>query len=83
MLDGPCLVFIEVRYRRSTQFTTPDVTVDFRKQRKIIRSAAMFNARHHDYTNYPMRFDVVAIAGEKPPSIKWIRDAFRPTDSVL
>lgn len=83
MLDGRCLTFIEVRCRRSTQFTEPGLTVDFRKQRKIIRTAAMFGARNHGYANHTMRFDVVAIEGESPPIIKWIRDAFRPTDSGL
>jgi Holliday junction resolvase-like predicted endonuclease len=30
-----------------------------------------------------MRFDVIAIEGEDPPVIQWIRDAFRPNDSTL
>jgi len=56
-----------------------------RKQRKLIRTAALFLSRRPQYANSVMRFDVVAIdadaAGEK--TIEWIKDAFRPSDSRL
>lgn len=81
MLDGDCLVFVEVRYRRSTAFTRPAFTVDHRKQRKIIRTAALFSARYRNYAKHVMRFDVVAVEGADTPVVKWIRDAFRPTDA--
>ena len=83
MLDGECLTFIEVRSRRSSQFANPSTTVDARKQRKLIGTAAMFVARHDRFADYTMRFDVVSIEGAAPPSIRWIRDAFRPDDSAL
>jgi len=83
MLDGECLTFIEVRSRRSTRFTAPAPTVDHRKQRKIIRTAAFFAARNRKFSNHVMRFDIVAIEGEDPPTVKWIQDAFRPDDSTL
>ena len=83
MLDQRCLTFIEVRYRRSSGFMEPVVTVDRHKQRKIIRTAAMFAARNHQFATLTMRFDVVALEGEDPPAITWIRDAFRPNDSTL
>jgi putative endonuclease len=83
MLHERCLAFIEVRYRRSSGFMKPVVTVDRHKQRKIIRTAAMFTARNHQFANLIMRFDVVALEGADPPAINWIRDAFRPNDSTL
>ena len=83
MLDGECLVFIEVRYRKSSNFLTPMITVDNRKQRKILRTAALFLSRHGRYANQTIRFDVVAITGEDQRQISWVRDAFRPTDSTL
>jgi putative endonuclease len=83
MLDDLCLVFVEVRYRRSTSFTKPGPTVDYRKQRKIVRTAALFGVRNRAYANHVMRFDVVAITGDDRSDIQWIRDAFRPNDSVL
>jgi len=81
MLDQQCLVFVEVRYRQSTSFTEPGLTVDHHKQRKIIRTAALFGARNRALANHVMRFDVVAVEGSNPPTTKWIRDAFRPESS--
>lgn len=83
MLHGDCLTFVEVRYRTSARFASPAPTVDRHKQRKIVRTAAMFIARRPHYAGLAMRFDVVAITGGKDSTIKWIRDAFRPVDSTL
>jgi putative endonuclease len=83
MLDERCLAFIEVRYRRSSEFLKPVLTVDYHKQRKIIRTAAIFTARNHRFSDLTMRFDVVALEGADMPAINWIRDAFRPNDSTL
>ncbi|HSG97643.1 MAG TPA: YraN family protein [Woeseiaceae bacterium] len=77
MLDGQCLTFIEVRYRSSSQFVDPLLTVDQRKQRKLVHAAALFLSRHRFYTNHSTRFDVVAIDEN---GIRWVRDAFRPDD---
>jgi len=83
MLHDDCLVFVEVRYRTSSSFTQPGHTVDRRKQRKIIRTAAMFIARNHRYSLSTTRFDVVAVEGLDDTSIDWIPDAFRPNDGTL
>ena len=85
MLDQNCLVFVEVRFRASNRFSRASLTVDIHKQRKLIRTAALFLARRERYANQICRFDVVAIDadnyGEK--SVEWIKDAFRPADSGL
>ena len=83
MQDRDCLAFIEVRCRRSTAFVTPGHTVDTRKQRKIVRTAAMFLSRERRFANVRVRFDVIAIEGRSIDSVTWIRDAFRPDDSML
>ena len=83
MMDGDCLSFVEVRSRSSSQFTNPSNTVDARKQRKLISTAAMFVARNDRFATCTMRFDVVSIEGSTRPRIRWIRDAFRPDDSAL
>jgi putative endonuclease len=83
MLDGECLAFVEVRYRASTDFVAPVDTVEYHKQRKIIRTAAMFVARNRAYARHTMRFDVVAISGAENLSVSWIKDAFRPNNSTL
>jgi len=85
MQDKDCLVFVEVRYRASNRFSRASLTVDIHKQRKLIRTAALFLAKRSQFANSVCRFDVVAIdaddQGEK--TIEWIRDAFRPADSRL
>lgn len=83
MLHGDCLTFVEVRCRQSTRFSPPALTVDIHKQRKILRTAAMFLASKRRYARHTMRFDVVAITGGKNGTIEWIQDAFRPSDSTL
>jgi putative endonuclease len=83
MLHDQCLAFIEVRFRRSNSFAAASHTVDRHKQKKIIRTAAMFIARNRRFAMASMRFDVVAIEGSDQPSIEWIADAFRPNDSTL
>lgn len=83
MLDNTCLVVIEVRYRSSSRFSDPALTVDRRKQRKLARTTALFLARHKRFAEHPVRFDVLSIAGDDATRIRWIRDAFRPGDSML
>ncbi len=83
MLHDACLVFIEVRYRRATHFTAPAPTIDRRKRRKIVATAAMFVAREPHFADRTMRFDVVAISADRHDPIDWIQDAFRPPDGTL
>jgi len=83
MLDDDCLTFVEVRYRASTAFAQASHTVDRHKQRKIVRTAAMFLARNQRFSSFTMRFDVVALEGGEAPTINWIKDAFRPINSSL
>lgn len=83
--DGDAIVFVEVRYRASNRFSRAGQTVDIHKQRKLIRTAALFTAMRPKYANCVMRFDVVAIDADEhgKKTIDWIKDAFRPTDSRL
>ncbi len=83
MLHDDCLVFVEVRFRTSARFSSPEMTIDSRKQRKIIRTAAVFLASTQQFATHPVRFDVVAITGDGDAGIRWIQDAFRPQDSTL
>lgn len=67
--DKEYLVFVEVKYRKSTQTGDPLEAVNLRKQKKIIQTA-----RHYLYqkkmTDVPCRFDVIGISGEKLFHIK-------------
>ncbi len=81
MLDGTTLVFIEVRYRRDDRFGGGAASVDFRKQRKLVRAAQLFLQRHPRYADGPCRFDVVEADGDPAaPQLRWLRDAFRADD---
>lgn len=75
--DDDCLVFVEVRARANAHFAFPADTVDYHKQKKIIRTAEFFLLQYAQYSNNPCRFDVVGIDfSASPPSVEWIKDAF-------
>lgn len=78
--DGPCLVFVEVKARRTLECGTPAEAVTPRKQRRIIAMARDYLARHPtDATE--CRFDVVGILlpDDGAPVIEIIRNAFDAT----
>ena len=77
-LTDAILVFVEVRYRSSEVYGSPAATVDSRKQAKILNTARAFLAKHTEYNDLPVRFDVVAVTRRNySPKILWIRDAFQ------
>ena len=75
-LDGPVVVFVEVRSRRGTVAGTPLESVDPRKRAQVARVAEHFVTarRWHDRD---ARFDVIGIRFDRdPPAIEHIRSAF-------
>lgn len=80
MEDGSCLVFIEVRYRKPNRFASAALSVNLRKQRKLIKAASFFLCRNTRLADRVVRFDVVALDGpsESESTLQWLRDAFRP-----
>jgi len=77
MLDGEIVVFIEVRYRQSGNFTSSIESVDYKKQKKIIKTAQSFLQINQKFTDNICRFDVVGVENSlKSPKIKWIKNAF-------
>ena len=85
MRHGECLVFVEVRFRGGRRITGAGMTVDIHKQRKLLRTAALFIAGRPALANSAVRFDVVAIDADErgEQTLDWIRDAFRPGDASL
>ena len=73
------LVFVEVRYRRSSMFGGGAASIDISKRRKLVRAAQLYLNQHPALANSSCRFDVVEASGE-PPRLNWIRDAFRADD---
>jgi putative endonuclease len=77
MLDGPVLVFVEVRYRHSDRYGSGADSVTPAKQRRIVSAARHFLVRQPDHGQRPARFDVVSIGqGADGAEINWIRSAF-------
>jgi putative endonuclease len=73
------LVFVEVRYRRTSGFGGGAASVDAGKRRRLITAAQLYLAQHPQLADSACRFDVVEASGE-PPRLHWIRDAFRADD---
>ncbi|MBO4921782.1 MAG: YraN family protein [Lachnospiraceae bacterium] len=67
------LCFIEVKYRVSAANGLPEEAVDYRKAKRITRSALYYMTRHGIPDDHPVRFDVVAILGR---DIKVYKNAF-------
>lgn len=77
MLDGPTLVFVEVRLRGRADWGDGVESVNAAKRTKLVRAASMFLAEHPDRAGQACRFDVVGIDGDG--NATWVRDAF-PVD---
>lgn len=71
--DGKTTVFVEVKYRRNAERGIPQEAVNYRKQWKICRVSDYYRMIHELGEFAPVRFDVVAVCGEKT---EWIRNAF-------
>lgn len=63
-LDGETLCFVEVKTRRSAEFTPIITNVDLRKQRQITRTAKLYR-RLFGVIDMPFRFDVVTVLRPK------------------
>ena len=73
--EDDCLVFTEVKYRRTEEYGPGEYHVDKRKQHTIYRVAQQFLLWHFPDGNLPpCRFDVIAIDGAG--GITHYRDAF-------
>lgn len=70
--DG-VLVFVEVKYRRSSRYGEPEEAVTADKQRRICRTALYYLHQTGRGTQIPVRFDVISVTDK---SIRHIRDAF-------
>ncbi|MCA9248133.1 MAG: YraN family protein [Planctomycetales bacterium] len=68
-VDDKTVVFVEVKTRRSRRTGHPSDVIDAAKIRRMTRAALVFLKRH-GLTEYPARFDVVAIT--------WPRSVRRP-----
>ena len=73
MQQHKTLVFVEVRYRRRSNFGQSVATIDQRKQNRLIKTALSYLQKHQEI-DQDCRFDVVTFDGEE--KINWIKNAF-------
>lgn len=73
-----CVVFVEVKTRRSRRYGSPASAVDRRKRHAVSRAAVHYLKRKR-FPEESIRFDVVEVIGEPgdaDPEINHIRNAF-------
>ncbi|MBC8029964.1 MAG: YraN family protein [Pyrinomonadaceae bacterium] len=75
--EGPTLCFVEVKTRASDWFAPPQVNVDLRKRRQIVRAARTYR-RMLGLEASPYRYDVVNVIlpaeAQGPSQIELLRD---------
>ncbi len=67
-----CLVFVEVKKRRTLDEAAYAITV--KQRQRLIRGAAVFVGNRAQYKNYDIRFDAIFVAS--PFSIKHLPNAW-------
>ena len=80
MRDGDTIVFVEVRCRSNRNFDTAAESIDYRKQKKLILTAAQYLQKKGLSDRCPARFDVVtmsSIGATWESGFEWLRDAFQ------
>ena len=69
--QGDCVIFFEVKYRRTIHFGEALCAVPFAKQKKICQCAQVYCMYHPEVTH--LRYDVIGITDTK---ISWVKNAF-------
>ena len=70
--DGPTLVFVEVRLRRSSAFGAAAASITPAKRARLVAAARIYLARLRDEP--PCRFDAVLFDALDPARATWQRD---------
>ncbi|HBV95751.1 MAG: hypothetical protein JL50_10695 [Peptococcaceae bacterium BICA1-7] len=60
-MDGPCLVFVEVRTKSVNSFVLPQESITRKKKHKL-KQVASFYLLVKNIKDRPLRFDVIAIS---------------------
>ena len=71
--DQDTLVFVEVKYRRPTDYACALETITASKKRRLVHAAKTYLLAQNLYDQCTCRFDVIAFDDEK---LQWIQDAF-------
>ena len=73
LADGPVLVFVEVRLRRSAGYGGAAASITAAKRQRILRAARHYLSGKKER---PCRFDVVLLDAPVAERIEWIKNAF-------
>lgn len=77
MRDRDCLVFVEVRYRRSASHGSAAESINPRKQGKLLRTANFYLQQHGLLERQICRFDAVCIEGTGTArACQWLQNIF-------
>ena len=78
LLERDVLVVVEVRVRGDSRFGGAAASVDFFKQRRVVRATHHLLLTRRELRRLPIRFDVIAFDADVPATtaIQWIRGAF-------
>lgn len=78
MRNEETLVFVEVRFRRRSNYGSGAESIDGRKQAKLIATAQHYLKEHARSLDNPCRFDVVSISMDHGhDEVEWIQNAFQ------
>lgn len=76
-MDGPCLVFVEVRTKAGKAFGLPQESITPQKKHKL-RLLASFYLQSNSIKDIPVRIDVIAVTvapGDRIAKIEHIKNA--------
>ena len=78
MQDTGTICFVEVKYRNSTDFGGAAWAITAAKQRKLVKTAQFYIARHRAIAQCPLRFDALLIQRQTDggQGYNWIKNAF-------
>ncbi len=80
MEDEKTVVFVEVKYRKSSQHGSGAEAITLHKQNRISRTAGWYLAKNPHRAEQFCRFDVISIDSRKSDQgICWIKNAFYST----
>ena len=78
MLEQDTVVFVEVRYRKNSNFGGALDSIDQHKCEKIIKTAEYFLNEYPQWLEHTCRFDVITAhpSNTQVFTLDWIQDAF-------
>ena len=67
------ICFVEVKYRKDLTCGSPEESVTLSKMRKICKASMYYLYTHNEYSDFQIRYDVVALTADK---IAYYENAF-------